>query len=209
MAKKLTQQEFEIKVFNCVGNKYTVISEYLGKTKPITLHCNIHNINFTVNAECFMRGPKDIRCKCPKCSEEQSQKQKLDIRTKVKCAYCGKEFLRLNSKLNNSKSGLYFCSRECKDTAQSLKSGDNFKSLRPEHYGSLFGDYRKLAFKNYPHKCAVCGYDEDERILQVHHKDENREHNNLENLIILCPNCHWKITLHLYTLTKDNILLPI
>ena len=61
MAKKLTQEEFIRRVQNCVGDKYSVISEYQGKSKPITLKCNIHNQEFVANAECFMRGSKDIR----------------------------------------------------------------------------------------------------------------------------------------------------
>ena len=49
----------------------------------------------------------------------------------------------------------------------------------------------------------VCGWDEDERILEVHHLDENREHNDISNLSILCPTCHRKITLGYYVLTND------
>ncbi len=50
-------------------------------------------------------------------------------------------------------------------------------------------DYRKLAFKNYPHTCAMC--DSKEK-LQVHHKDKNRENNTLDNLVILCQKCHMR-----------------
>jgi 5-methylcytosine-specific restriction endonuclease McrA len=62
--------------------------------------------------------------------------------------------------------------------------------------------YRRNAFLAYPHECAICGYNEDERILEVHHIDENRNHNEIKNLIILCPNCHKKLSLHLYTLQE-------
>ena len=34
----------------------------------------------------------------------------------------------------------------------------------------------------------------------VHHIDENREHNTLDNLIILCPICHKKLTTGKYLL---------
>lgn len=37
--------------------------------------------------------------------------------------------------------------------------------------------------------CERCGYEKSE-ILNVHHKDRNRQHNELENLELLCPNCH-------------------
>ena len=38
MSKILSQEKFEEKIFNLFGNKYTVVSQYLGKRRPITLH---------------------------------------------------------------------------------------------------------------------------------------------------------------------------
>ena len=38
-------------------------------------------------------------------------------------------------------------------------------------------------------KCEKCGYNKTE-ILEIHHKDKNRNNNNLDNLILICPNCH-------------------
>ena len=35
------------------------------------------------------------------------------------------------------------------------------------------------------------------------------EDNRLENLRFLCPNCHKKITLHLYHLLDDFVLEPL
>ena len=37
--------------------------------------------------------------------------------------------------------------------------------------------------------CERCKYNKIE-ILQVHHTDRNREHNELSNLELVCPNCH-------------------
>lgn len=39
-------------------------------------------------------------------------------------------------------------------------------------------------------QCEHCGYDKIPEILGVHHKDKNRNNNNISNLIVLCPNCH-------------------
>ena len=39
------------------------------------------------------------------------------------------------------------------------------------------------------HRCERCDYDKIE-ILQVHYKDRNRQHNELSNLELICPNCH-------------------
>ncbi len=39
--------------------------------------------------------------------------------------------------------------------------------------------------------CERCGYSKYE-ILQVHHKDKNRENNRFDNLELICPNCHYE-----------------
>lgn len=211
MPKKLTQKEFEQRVFNCVGDKFSVISEYKGKNKPIELMCNIHNQKFIVNAECFMRGSQDIRGNCPICIQERQKDKFEQNRTEVICVYCKKPFLKLTSRLVYSKSGLFFCCREHKDLAQKATSGLEFEAMRPDHYGANNGisSYRSRAFNNYPHKCSICGWDEDEDILQVHHIDENRNNCELDNLIILCPTCHWKITMHKYKLVNRTTLVKI
>jgi 5-methylcytosine-specific restriction endonuclease McrA len=38
-------------------------------------------------------------------------------------------------------------------------------------------------------KCERCGYNKLE-ILQIHHIDKDRNNNKMENLKLLCPNCH-------------------
>jgi 5-methylcytosine-specific restriction endonuclease McrA len=50
-------------------------------------------------------------------------------------------------------------------------------------------NYRKLAFNNYPPICTYCGFGIPE-ILEVAHLDGDRNNNDIENLAILCPNCH-------------------
>lgn len=39
--------------------------------------------------------------------------------------------------------------------------------------------------------CERCNYDKYQ-ILQVHHKDRNRANSNLDNLELICPNCHYE-----------------
>lgn len=199
MAKLLSQEEFNLRVQD-INPNYSVISIYAGKRKPVTIKCNKHDQNFSVLAECFMRGKNDVRGKCPQCEFEEKTKNRIDLI----CAYCGKQFTRPKSKLNASKSGLYFCCREHKDLAQRLENG--FSIIWPSHYnisGSVYS-YRNYAFRNYAHECAICKWSEDEDILEVHHIDENRENNDLNNLIILCPLCHRKLTSHKYIL-KNRI----
>ena len=120
------------------------------------------------------------------------------------CANCGKEIWKTKSQLARSKTGNVYCSRSCATSKNNtlFKTGEN----HPNYVGN---DYRQKALYAYEHKCAICGYNEDQRILEVHHKDENRSNNELSNLIILCPNCHRKITLHYYELSNDLTLVPI
>jgi len=50
-------------------------------------------------------------------------------------------------------------------------------------------NYRKLALEHYPPICCFCGFGIKE-VLEVAHLDGNRQNNELENLAVLCPNCH-------------------
>ena len=204
--KRLTQEEFQQRVFEKVGNKYSVIGEYKGRRTKILMKCNIHNVEFLVDPTNFLRNTNTtVSDKCPECIA-------LHERLVLVCAYCGKKFTRAPSKMNNSKSGLYFCCREHKDMAQRLDSGKQFSEMRPDHYSNVeekigsINTYREMAMREYDHRCSICGWSEDDDILQVHHIDENRQNNALSNLIVLCPNCHAKLTSHKYQLIDRKII---
>ena len=108
-----------------------------------------------------------------------------------KCAQCGTDFYKRPSGFKNSKSGLYFCSRACKDNAQCL---GGVSEIHPPHYGTALNGtpstYRRIAFLTQPKVCSACGYDTHPEILEVHHKDRDRTNNDPENLVVLCKNCH-------------------
>ena len=40
-------------------------------------------------------------------------------------------------------------------------------------------------------KCERCSYEKFE-ILQVHHRNRNRKDNAIDNLELICPNCHYE-----------------
>jgi len=50
-------------------------------------------------------------------------------------------------------------------------------------------NYRKLAFEYYDPLCAHCGFGIT-AVLEVAHIDCNRANCDINNLVILCPNCH-------------------
>lgn len=192
---KLGEEKLKAKVWQNTLETCEYVSGYVNSSSILTLKCTKHNHIFTTSYENVRRDNRPHHV-CPLCQQEDLNKNKIE----TSCDYCGKIYLLSASKYENNE--FHFCCRECKDNAQRLDSGERFNKLRPEHYGRGSGiySYRERAFYTYEHKCAICGWNEDEDVLQVHHIDENRQNNELDNLIILCPNCHQKLTIHKYHL---------
>lgn len=90
------------------------------------------------------------------------------------CIYCKKEFK--TSPYKNKK----YCSNECKNIDKiNIYSPKSFTSIR-----------KYFVYRNFIKECQDCGYNKIKSILGIHHNDENRNNNSIENLIVLCPNCH-------------------
>lgn len=83
------------------------------------------------------------------------------------CGHCNKIFDIAKSK----KLDINYCSRNCKD-ASSINTNYRQKAIR--HYGAI---------------CQKCGFD-NIKAIEVHHIDKDRSNNNIENLQVLCCNCH-------------------
>lgn len=47
--------------------------------------------------------------------------------------------------------------------------------------------YKVIAFRNHKKECIICG---ENKIVEVHHYDENHDNNKVDNLIPLCPTHH-------------------
>ena len=114
------------------------------------------------------------------------------------CAQCGNHFYRQQSHLLKSKSGLFFCGRECKNKAQRI---DGMREIHPAHYnGSAV--YRDRALRLHKHICVGCGYRKSIKVLLVHHINWSRKNNEVTNLAVVCPTCHKEI--HLGIRTKQS-----
>jgi 5-methylcytosine-specific restriction endonuclease McrA len=123
------------------------------------------------------------------CSSSYAAKRKSEARKdNCICSYCSKTFYKAPSKIKN-KSNTHYCCREHKDKAQRL---GGVKEIQPNHYGTGSGahSYRIKAFRILENQCNRCGWKQYKSILVVHHKDRNRRNNSIDNLEILCPNCH-------------------
>lgn len=113
------------------------------------------------------------------CSKECFNKYKPSIIT-IKCGTCKKEIKRFPSEIKKSKTGNLYCSKRC-SAIQANKS----------RFGKGHASYRRQAFEAADKiECEKCGWDKEIDVLQVHHIDRNRRNHSINNLQILCPNCH-------------------
>lgn len=173
-----------------------MISEYKNKRSEVTIKCNYcgHIWNIVPHNKLY----RSTKFYCPNCGEYANKKQNYSF----ECAYCKKPIKRVKSDIAKNISGNFYCSIDC---------GNKHKNEIRKNNGEwdIIKDYRAKAFQEYEHKCTVCNWDEDDRILEVHHIDENRENNAIDNLIILCPTCHRKLTSHHYMLTNECKIIKI
>jgi hypothetical protein len=101
--------------------------------------------------------------------------------TKV-CPNCTKEFTVLSNRDGNKK---ITCSHNCANKFFAWKQGaKNFKGT--ENYRNILFKY--LTENNLPICCIVCG---EEKVIDVHHIDEDKDNNNVNNLLVLCPTHHF------------------
>lgn len=197
MSKSLTTEEVAKRIEDTYEQNVRLVGQYTNKRTPIKLHCYDCNYEWDTRAQNILYRTEEVKYhQCPNCGGNSVKKDKYE------CAYCGKEIYRRPSEILKNISGKFYCSRECGNIAK-----NKFREESGEWLNST-STYRRRAFQTYSHECLVCGWNEDERILEVHHIDENREHNEIENLCILCPICHRKITLGYYYL-EDSKLLPV
>ena len=87
------------------------------------------------------------------------------------------------------------CSRSCSNTH--FRSGVNHYAYTPEKQ-----NYRTLCFAHYPKKCIICGED---KIVAVHHYDENHDNNDINNLVPLCPTHHQYLHSRYKHLIQDTV----
>lgn len=109
---------------------------------------------------------------------------------KKTCICCGNEFVFVGRKNTKAFERAQYCSRSCANNRQ-IWWNDNATH------------YRTIALKHWEEKCVVCGFD---KIVAIHHIDENKENNSPQNLIPLCPNHHEMVHHSRY---KDEVIVVI
>lgn len=121
----------------------------------------------------------------------------------VKCYTCGEEVYKTVKALRISKSKKWFCSKSCQTTWRNKE----FSGSKHANYVNGMFMYRNLLSRSDAVKqCRLCKVG-DLRVLAVHHLDENRKNNTLENLVWLCHNCHHLV--HHYKDVKAKLMVPM
>lgn len=150
----------------------------------------------------FYRKPSERKLNnnfCSRLCANQAQSRTLQDMPKLrmvqgvekKCQNCGNTFFVKPHRSANAK----YCSRACfYATRYGTASGKTGKSEKGSRNGNFKGTNNRTtarlnAAKYFGNKCMICGWDE---IVDVHHIIPRRHNgsNNLDNLIVLCPNHH-------------------
>lgn len=101
-------------------------------------------------------------------------KIKYEIVSK-ECPVCGKIF---ETQKRGNKREKTTCSHSCSNTY--FRSGNKNGNWKNERY-------RTTCFLYHQKECIICG---ENKIVEVHHMDENKGNNNPDNLVPLCPTHH-------------------
>lgn len=149
-------------------------------------HTRKPNTNCLVCKKAIYRRPLEIKSGRVFCS---ANCYGLANRKEVPCVACGKPILAgLNKKS---------CSRACSNR---YREGIKYKIGRPRDKTQRAYLLKLRLLEQRGAKCERCDYNKTE-VLQVHHKDRNRDHNELNNLELICPNCHFE---EHYSRNKDK-----
>lgn len=127
------------------------------------------------------------------------------------CEHCSRPFVRPQKAVTQAEKCGYrirFCSIPCRRSCMAqnkmtrLEVGRRYREkhrrpfermTEPEaQYRSrdYFGGLRDQVLDREDRRCLMCGQTQQ---LIVHHKDGNKDHNELANLIALCRRCHPKV----------------
>lgn len=130
--------------------------------------------------------PKCVFAARKTCSRTCYDEYVKSRRRHFKCHNCKKNIWRTKSRVNRSKTGLKFCSRDCKEISQRW---GNPLSKRHSFHRDGKASYRERAYRAYGARCQRCGYNKHKRMLDVHHT-RGRKNHLTKYLEVLCVWCH-------------------
>lgn len=186
-----------------LGKKRNGGSERLVSKLAEQIGVNLKEYGKRITKEKYEKAPKHCEC-CGKeltfeqrhlkyCSSSCAAKinnTKREHKEISVCLNCGKELVG-NKKYNK------FCSTKCSAEYFTNKKIEEWLSgNNPTRGGGQIPSYvKKYLMEIHNSKCEKCGWGEEHPVthnipLEVHHIDGDCTNNKLENLQLLCPNCH-------------------
>jgi hypothetical protein len=143
--------------------------ERLCKSNPNRQNYNLENARLKANEKVECKYCKKYISKTNIVKHELSCHSNPDVLIKKEkvCPVCSKKFV----------SESITCSYSCSNT--------HFAHLRnkPDNYSN----YRTICFKYHKKQCIICNED---KIVEVHHYNEQHDDNDPKNLVPLCPTHH-------------------
>ena len=137
------------------------------------------------------------------CSKSCNASYNNKLRNKIECKVC------LNCSKELKKDQHYKVRKYCNHICQNLYRRKSINERIENGDISLYEkNYKKYLIEKYGEKCMECSWDKIHPKtgvvpIQLEHIDGNSINNNLDNLKLLCPNCH-SLTLTFGALNKGN-----
>lgn len=151
-------------------------------------HCN-NNFNFTRTTDkanhskhCASRPGRQAMYESLVAAQRLRHDRELGAKQEylVTCSTCSGDMAVTERPSKFDLSAEYYCSRSCSNSVGGKRKAQIYHTDDTAHY-------RIVAFRHHEKKCVCCGFD---KIVAVHHVDENHNNNDPKNLVVLCPNCH-------------------
>jgi hypothetical protein len=132
------------------------------------------------SSTCRKKGIEDFREKGGRIASRPKSNQVSAIQESIVCCYCG--VLTKNKR---------YCSRKCLIKWRD----DDFKRwMGGENSNLPVRLIKGMVAKAFGENCSGCGmgkiWNKAQIVIELEHKDGNSDNNRMDNLCLLCPNCH-------------------
>jgi hypothetical protein len=161
--------------------RFLLMRTYLTVVITLYIFKNFFNIMIKKCSNCGKEDEHHAKGLCYNCYKRLSWKPKI-----VKCKRCGRE-------MPSHAKGL------CEGCYNFVFHLDKTKaSNQRRKYGLDIENYKKIT-----QRCAICEFD---KVVDLHHLDQNKKNNSETNLVGLCPNHHKMLHDYRYRAEMFNLL---